>query len=77
MGGLTFPVRKAKWAKKAGVGKDVMIEKAGYNVGARRQKPFIVVLEVKLRRMNWKRQREQNGWSQGAPQRSLLNQGLR
>lgn len=36
-----------------------------------------VILEVKLRRMNWKKQRDQNRWSQRAPQRSLLNQRVR
>lgn len=58
MGGLTVSGKKAKWAKKAGVAINVMMEKAGFNVGARRQKLFNVVLGVKLRRMNWKTQSE-------------------
>lgn len=33
---------------------------AGYNVGGGRQMILSVVLEVKIRRMNWKKQRDRN-----------------
>lgn len=74
MGRQTFPGRKAKW-QKGGGGNGCTEEEAGYNAGAGRQMILSVVLEVKLRRMNWKKQKDGNRWSQRAPQRSLLNQG--
>lgn len=53
-GRADIPREESKMGKKAGVGMDVIREKAGFNVGARKQKLFNVVLGVKLRRMNWK-----------------------
>lgn len=55
-GKADIPRKDSKMGKKAEVRMGVMMEKAGYNVRARRQNLFNVVLGVKLRRMNWKRQ---------------------
>lgn len=71
--------KESKMGKKARVEMGMM-EKTRYNFGARRQRPFSVVLGVKVRWIDSKdelRQRERTGYSQGSPQRSLLNGGQR
>lgn len=51
-GKVDIPRKESKTDKKAGVEMGVILEKIGYNVGARRQTLLRLVLGVKVRRMN-------------------------